>query len=598
LWWGLLALPVVFLYLLKLRRRRVVVPSTLLWSRAAAEIEANAPFRRLRRSMLLALQLLILALTVTALARPLLVGEAELAGRTVLVLDASASMQAIEEDGRSRLDQAKVMAAELIGELGPGDEAALVESAAEVVVRQPMTSDLARLKRTIDAIEPTDAPGRLAEALLLAGELARAGRAETVVIITDLAERAAAMPDVGLATRVIKVGATRENMGITAFTARTDPARPGEREVFVSVQNFGTQPSSATVELAIDGALADLRELELQPGQVRGLVFGLDAVSTGLAEARLVHPADALASDDVAYTYLPDSTPLQVAISSDNVFVSRALQVLPGVQVESASPNPSGADVLVASGRIPDPYRDARCPVLVFEPVTEPDLWTSGEAILQPQVTSWDEGHPVNRSVNWAGMAFDHGVRLQAGGWLRPVAVAGTDGVIWAGIRDGRRFVVVAVALTGGDFTITPDFLVFIAGALDWLRGSGEAAARSVRSGAVLPVSAQGERAFLTRPDGGTDSVLLQAGAGAYTNTSLVGIYRLDAAGTTTTVGVSLLDAVESSLAERTRAAPDEVTGNATAAAANEREIWRWLVLAAVAVLMAEWLVYHRRLSA
>ena len=59
---GLLFVPaVVAMYLLRLRRDESVVPSTLLWQRLVADVEANAPWQRLRRSLLLLLQLLLVA---------------------------------------------------------------------------------------------------------------------------------------------------------------------------------------------------------------------------------------------------------------------------------------------------------------------------------------------------------------------------------------------------------------------------------------------------------------------------------------------------------------------------------------------------------
>ena len=60
---GLAFVPlVVAFYLLKLRRDERVVPSTLLWQRLVTDVEANAPWQRLRRSLLLLLQLLLLLL--------------------------------------------------------------------------------------------------------------------------------------------------------------------------------------------------------------------------------------------------------------------------------------------------------------------------------------------------------------------------------------------------------------------------------------------------------------------------------------------------------------------------------------------------------
>src|SRR6266550_4321559 len=67
---GLLAVPIIVLYMLKLRRREVEVSSTLLWQLLLRDREANAPWQRLRRNLLLILQLLLLIALVLALARP------------------------------------------------------------------------------------------------------------------------------------------------------------------------------------------------------------------------------------------------------------------------------------------------------------------------------------------------------------------------------------------------------------------------------------------------------------------------------------------------------------------------------------------------
>ena len=92
------AIPVVIVFYL-LKRKRVVrlVSSTLLWQRFLSETQASAPFQRLRKNWLLILQILLLIAAVLALSRPYFSAKMKPAQLRVVVLDASASMQATDE---------------------------------------------------------------------------------------------------------------------------------------------------------------------------------------------------------------------------------------------------------------------------------------------------------------------------------------------------------------------------------------------------------------------------------------------------------------------------------------------------------------------
>src|SRR2546423_9336347 len=94
---GLAFVPLVLaFYLLKLRRDERPVASTLLWQRLVADVEANAPWQRLRRSLLLLLQLLLVVVLALLAARPFVERPAGLARDIVLIVDTSASMAATD----------------------------------------------------------------------------------------------------------------------------------------------------------------------------------------------------------------------------------------------------------------------------------------------------------------------------------------------------------------------------------------------------------------------------------------------------------------------------------------------------------------------
>jgi len=110
---GLITGPLlVLLYFLKLKRRQVPISSTLLWKRAVQDLQVNAPFQRLRRNILLLLQLLALALMVAVLGSPVINWRGGSGERYVLLIDHSASMEATDVKP-SRLETAKDQAKNL-----------------------------------------------------------------------------------------------------------------------------------------------------------------------------------------------------------------------------------------------------------------------------------------------------------------------------------------------------------------------------------------------------------------------------------------------------------------------------------------------------
>src|ERR1043166_665256 len=129
LWLPLIAGLIVLMYILKLRRKDVVVSSTFLWRQVIRDVQANAPFQKLRKNLLLFLQLLAALLLVLALTRPFWRGKGIGGGGGVIVVDTSGSMAATDV-GPSRLDEAKREASKIVREMRPADQMLVISAAA------------------------------------------------------------------------------------------------------------------------------------------------------------------------------------------------------------------------------------------------------------------------------------------------------------------------------------------------------------------------------------------------------------------------------------------------------------------------------------
>src|SRR3984957_17044599 len=131
----------LILYFLKLRRREMIVPSTLLWRKAIQDLQVNAPFQKLRRNLLLLLQLLLLLLLLLALSRPIANYTPGPGKTTVILIDRSASMACKDVNGHSRLDEAKKRALDLVAGMKRDATAMVIAFDDSAEMLQAFTSD-------------------------------------------------------------------------------------------------------------------------------------------------------------------------------------------------------------------------------------------------------------------------------------------------------------------------------------------------------------------------------------------------------------------------------------------------------------------------
>src|SRR5690349_6233005 len=160
---GAIAIPALLvLYFLKLRRREMPVSSTILWRKAIQDLQVNAPFQKLRRNLLLFLQLLLLALLLLALAKPVANVTPTPGQTTAILVDRSASMSAKLTDGKTtRLDEAKRRAKELVDSLPRGATAMVIAFDDSPEMMQTWTGDANLLRQAIDNVKQSDRKTKL-----------------------------------------------------------------------------------------------------------------------------------------------------------------------------------------------------------------------------------------------------------------------------------------------------------------------------------------------------------------------------------------------------------------------------------------------------
>jgi hypothetical protein len=343
------------LYLLKLRRKPLKVSSILLWDQVVQDLQANVPLRWLKWSWLMLLQLAALICLIIAMARPAVPAASDAVGaaRTVIVMDVSASMSAMDGNSPggasaapiSRLDEAKRRALEFVEQLrragGARPEAMVIALGSEARIVQGFTSDWREWRDAIEALKPTDQPGVLDDAVRLtaAGSLAGVDlekdlpRAAMVVFSDGAIEPSRERLPGSVDLRLVRVGpeptAMPPNLGIVSIAARRDAERPGIARVFVRVTNSGEAAESVTLTCTVNGESAGLLPLDvpaamrtadgtIQPGDASGTIE-LDRPAGGVVLITIPRN-DLLTSDNAAALVLrPVSRPRILVVGANDI---------------------------------------------------------------------------------------------------------------------------------------------------------------------------------------------------------------------------------------------------------------------------------------
>ncbi len=545
---GLLFIPaVIAMYLLKLRRDERVVPSTLLWTRLISDVEANAPWQKLRRSLLLLLQLLLVAILALLAARPFLERPAGLARDVVLVLDTSASMAATDV-APNRLDAAKVAALDALRDLPAGGKVSIVtaDRSARIVVNE--TTDMGRVRQALDGIAPTSASGDLGDALELAGKLAaRSGDAQ-ILVATDGALASAPTASVDAPIKVLSVGRSRKNQAIVALAVRAAPSAV-TRSVFVSVANLDLEGSRRRLEVWGDGGLLEVRDLLLDP-QARADVV-IDDVPRGIGtlELRLVGPdpavvaaPDDLATDDRAWAVVPEDRPREILLVSDgDPYLETALSFLPNVSLFGVAPDryPQDAarqdgrdwDLIIFEGPLPDEL--PRTPILAIAPTEDSPLGEVTGTLEDPGIGSLSPDEPILRYVDLSTTHIAEASRLVLPDWARAV-IPGPRGapLLYAGPRAGLPTAVLAFEPRLSDLPLQVAFPVLLANLTGELMGGSAAPTEAIQPGTpvnlAIPPGATG--IAVERPDGSVVELVPGTGLATtvtFAGTELPGIYTV-----------------------------------------------------------------------
>lgn len=654
-------------YIIKMRRRRFEVPFTRLWKRVLEQKDANSLWKQLKRLISLLLILLILALVLFAALDPTLGAVSREARSVVVLVDASASMKALDGDEagkKTRLDAAKERTKALIDSMGGGDLALVMKVDGQATPMSRFSNDAPMLDKIVDGITASDTPADLTRALGAAADALRDRPNPLIVLVSDGAfpeqqlglvswtkpgDPAAADPKAGktaaawnaknlaavdlsnIDVRYLPVGKRSDNVGIIAFNVRRYIANKAAYEVYVEIQNFGSEPAHRKLKISNGSNPVDTQVLDLAPGQrIHKIYAKLPASDDNKLRASLLPMegaggADAFPLDDEAYALLPARKKQKVLmVTEDNLFLEGALLVYDNIDPTKITPaeydaKPAladGMDVVIFDEHTPAVVPPPPASLLYFHPTGENSPFKVTGETTNPHITEIDEGHPVMRWVTMSDVFMDRSnvFSIDPKRGESTIAYYVRDPVIVAK-RDGKRKVLAfgfSLPSTGRegatDLPMRVAFPMLLVNTLDWFAGDTTDLLTTYTTG-------QRQRVPLDGVVGATEAEVKDA-SGVATRTPVidglatfyaahVGYYDLAAKspeGRTVAqieLAANLASTTESDIAPSTELTlgGKKLEAPEAFAITRSQKLWIYLILLAMGLIIVEWVTYHRRIT-
>lgn len=485
---------IVTLHLLRLRRRKVEVPHLVLFEESLGSAAAARRVDWLRRLLALLLSLLI------AGAIGLSLGEPELRERsdgeaTILVIDQSLSMEAIDADGRSRRERAVEVAKRRIEAKSRRDAMAII---AMDHVPIPLSGLIRDKDALLDALEiartRTGAGWGSAaprEAMALARALLRDQPKASILLFTDdheiaqklqieMAELEAseAEPRVD----VITILDPAENLAIAELAARRLPSDPARVHTLIRIENHGPSERRARLNLSSSAGLIESRMLTLGPFANEQLYFDDLPLLDGRIDAELIAEDDlieALSRDDKASVAVAPRARVRAHLMTEgNLYIEAALLLDPSIELTKSRPGealPSGVeggiDLYILDGVEAELPPRAAAIVFLDPRASSSILAETGRIIERPLIRTEREEDAIVRGARLYETNIKEARALRVERHERILARTANEPIMALLEREQRRMLVFGFRIEESDLPLRAAFPLLLMRGIDELLG-------------------------------------------------------------------------------------------------------------------------------
>jgi Ca-activated chloride channel homolog len=601
------ALTIGLILWLHFRRPKSIqrVSNLQLWHTPGSESTNKRPvFEKIRRNWLLILQVLFLALVVLALAR-LSILFYERPRFIAFVIDCSASMSAHEYRG-TRLDMAREKAITLLDEVGSKDRVLLAQSRSQPVLNTYSGSDKAAMKRALKELSGTQAAADLGQTLVAALSSVRKAESYEVFVFSD-GTQGVPLPAQDTRIHFIQVGGSDNNVAITRLSVRGNPFSSHDQELFAEVVNFSDRPQDFGFNISFKDTTLISEKIMLGRKGRKSFALKAPPAGRGIIQAS-IDVKDDLDVDNTAYAVLNLRRIAILLVTSGNQFLEKALNVNPQVVCTIRKPEECSQtelrknyDLIVLDG-----FEPQLLPAANYLIVRHPSATRAEAGSLlhdERKLVSLQPGHPVMMFVNLENIVIGEALPLKVPSSGSVLIAAEGKPLLTASETGAFRSVTLGFDIRSSNLPLTLSFPVLISNAVHWLSSQTDNFANQIPSGAPLrwriPDPEMEKDVTITGPDGAVGRPSFENGVLSFLGTERTGIYTFRYGKETEKFAVNLSSDQESNIKPVfSPTSGDLRRSEESALARTGREIWRPLLLVALAILILEWLHYHRTRTA
>ena len=575
----------ILLYILKRKYREEVISSTLLWNEVYKNTRANTPWEKLRKNIMLLLQIIILLLLILSLMRPFLNFGGKTYKNIILVIDNTASMSAEYGDG-TRLDEAKKLAKEFLASTKDYTNTYIIAFDGNSNLLQNGDFDKEVSNDIISSISQSYNSGDINETLSFVKAIGEGIEEDyEVIAITD---KDFSLGDVN--GKVVSLANSGVNASIDNISHKflEDSVR-----VIATITNRGTGDYQGDFSLYDGEELISVEALDLKEGENKTLTFDLSSIKSETLRGELSRK-DMIAGDNT-YNHVVGKKKVNkvLIVTEQNLFLEKAFSNIQNTEVYKTN----NASNLTSA----DNYD-----LYVFDGVTADIIPSKGSILfINPSsneffnVTSGGEGGEAKAVIGEVSKYLEDTTFTAAKYNSIEIPYYGKgflnideDFIGFKGEVDGRKIAALSFDLHNSDFPLKKEFPILMYEIGENLISSGMVYSSNYKAGEKIIAKGLSldSNITLTYPNGDTEEI---TSGDEIKEDSQIGVYRLETEDEKELFSVNF---------------PSEKEGNTNVSNISESEnvvsskadlkrglnLYPLIIILAIAVVAFEWIMYKR----